>query len=214
MEHASELRGFLVVARKEGAQLGHLSAIYVDPVQKRIAALTFRKRWLGGGEYFVPIDAVQTLGRDVVLISSENEVTKIGDGKRPPGRSLKDLQGTWVTTANGKHLGTLVDLDFNTDWNISDLSLADDRELPIELDALQIGDEIIVPAEYADRVRSNSEAKPGFLRQLFGSESVDETKRTLKRALSREATTRPKGRTGKSRTDGKSAAKQDTPEAR
>lgn len=186
MEHASELRGLLVVASDEGAQLGNLSGIYIDPAKKSIAALTFRTRRLGGDEYFVAIGDVKTVGRDVVLISSEAAAQKISDEEKPPGKSLKELQGAWVTTMDGDHLGALVDLDFSDDWRISELSLANDGEVQVEANDIKIGDAIIVPVEYAERVRRARESSPGFLRRAFGGESLEDTKQALKRALTRQ----------------------------
>ena len=186
MEYASELRGFPVVSSDEGAVLGTLSTIYINAADRRVAALGYRTRWLRGEEFFVPISDVRKIGRDVVLIASETSAEKITNGvPEPPGRSLKDLQGVWVTTMDGRQLGTLVDVEFTEDWWISELSLAEDKAISVDAREIKIGDQIIVPAEYADRVRATRETEPGFLRRVFGGESRDDTKRALRRALRR-----------------------------
>jgi hypothetical protein len=129
----------------------------------------------------------------VALISTENVVHEITDDEQPPGRSLKDLQGAWVTSMNGHHLGTLVDFDFGEDCRITNVILADDRELPVNADEIHIGDDLLVPVAYADRVKESPQPTDrGFLRKIFGGESIESTKRTIRRA------TRPKASTDKS----------------
>lgn len=185
-EQASMLRGFLVVAVEEGAQLGTVSAIQVDPSRRGIVGFVYRTRWLGSEEQFVPIENVRTVGRDVLLVDREASVVAPARESPIPGRSVMDLQGVRVTADDGAHLGTLVDLEFSEgDWRISALTLADEKRLSIEPDAVNLGDDVIVPAAAKANVESTAEEKPGFLSRIFGKESVDETKAALRRALGR-----------------------------
>jgi sporulation protein YlmC with PRC-barrel domain len=191
LDRGSEMRGFLVVSRKEGDQQGIVSGLHIDTGTKRVAAYRYRRRKrIGTDEYFVPVEQVESVGRDVVTITSEEVATKCSEHAPAPGRSLKDLQGAWVTTMDGNHLGTLVDLEFeSTQWGITDLFLADDKRLPVRRDEIEIGDEILVPVGYRELVTDVDEGTPGFLRRAFGREALEDVKRALGRALRRKQKT-------------------------
>lgn len=178
LDRASNLRGIAVVSGDEGAQLGTLSALYVDTDKNRIAAIGYRTRRIGGDELYVLAADIQTLGRDVVLVSGERVARRITGATKAPGRNLKALQGSWVTTMDGHHLGTVMDLHFKPDdWSITTLVLGDETELPVDASEIKIGDEILVPASYAERLGKAGAPKHGFMRRLFGGASPSEPKR-------------------------------------
>jgi sporulation protein YlmC with PRC-barrel domain len=183
-ELLSELRGLLVIAREEGANLGVVSGIYFDPEAAKISCLTLGRR--KGKSRVVDATDVISFGRDVVMVSSEVGVKTVEEAGEPRGRSLKDLQGLWVTTHGGERLGTLVDVDVGgEDWSISEIRLADDKRLPVVAGEIVIGrDEILVPKEYAGRVTADHE-KPGFIGRLFGREAVEDAGSAIRRALKR-----------------------------
>lgn len=190
IETASDLQGVLVVAREEGAQLGTVSGVHVDPDKKAISAVVFRARGFGGKSYFVPTSEIQLVGRDVVLISTEKAAKPAGDGNEIPGKSLKDLQGCWVTTFEGTHVGTLVDIDFSPrDWSFSEITLAEDKHLPIVPGEIKMGDEILVPPAYLDKVLDSSKEKAGVLGRVLGKETVEDMKNTIKRVMKRSGQT-------------------------
>ena len=185
-EQASSLRGFLVVSIEEGVQLGTLSTIQVDPDRRGIVGFVYRPR-RRGDDRFVSLDHVRTVGKDVLLIDREDSVMTPTKETPAPGRSVTDLQGVRVTADDGTHLGTLVDLEFSEqDWRISALTLAEDKRLPIDADAVNLGDDVIVPAAAKAQVESTAEEKHGFLSRILGKESVDDTKAALRRALGRD----------------------------
>lgn len=185
MTEASELRGILVVAREEGAQLGSVTGIDVDTETRTIAAIRFRPRGFGRKESYVQMKDVVAIGRDVAFVNTEEAVVSTAE-EPSPGRSLNDLQGVWVTTREGKHLGTVVDLDFDrTSWRIQLLQLANDRLLVVNPDDIRIGDEIVVPTEYEARVEVLPKEKSGFLGRIFGKESIEDLSKTLRRAVQR-----------------------------
>jgi sporulation protein YlmC with PRC-barrel domain len=186
-DRSTDLRDLLVVAGEEGALLGIVSGMQIDTEAKRVAAFTFRRRKrVGTEELFVPVGEVESVGRDVVTISREAAAIKKSDAALL-GRSLKELQGAWVTALDGNHVGTLVDVEFTTtDWAITELILADDKKLPIDRDEVQIGDEILVPIEYRERVEDVGVEKRGFLHRVLGGEALDDMKQALRRALRRK----------------------------
>ena len=188
IERASELQGLLVVTREEGALLGSLCDVSVDTQAKRIAAFGHRHHRVGGADAFVPVSRILSLGRDLVLVSTEEAVSKVTKATPLPGKSLKDLRGVWVTAMDGRHLGTLLDVEFSPeDWGITQLYLADDKLLAVDCHQIEIGDEILVPTEYAHLIEDLKEAKPGLLERALGREVVEDTRKILKRALGKRA---------------------------
>lgn len=184
-ESISELRGVLVVAREEGAQSGGILGIFVDLEQKKLAGLTFRQGQFGKEQY-VGINDVLQLGRDVVSITTEMASGPLPEG--PLGRNLKAVQGLWVTTLDGKHLGALVDVDVSQgDWTISEFTLTGNKSLAVDAADITIGDdEILVPTIYAVKVETLTEDKPGFLGRVFGAESIGDVGKAVSRAMKRQ----------------------------
>ncbi|MCB9655648.1 MAG: PRC-barrel domain-containing protein [Deltaproteobacteria bacterium] len=184
VENASELRGILIVSREEGAILGAIDSIYIDPDTRALVAVGYRPRKNARRDRFVLTQAIEKVGRDVVLIDSEDSAKAVDEETTVPGRSLKSLQGCWVTTDDGRHLGTLVDVDFSSaHWLISELELADNKRLPVDPNELRIGDEIIVPRAYAERVTARPEAQYGVMGRLLGGDRIDDIRSTIQRVL-------------------------------
>ena len=185
MESIAELRGEGVVDLERGAILGTVCGVTVDPNTGRIAALVYKARKGARQKFFVPTESIEKIGRDLVLLKSDagRAIDEVEDA---PGISLKELQGCWVTTLQGKHLGTLVDIDFaSTDWRISDLELAHGKRMAVEAEEVKIGDEILVPAEYAARLTEIQREKYGVMGRLLGAERIDDLRRTMRRTLER-----------------------------
>ena len=184
-ETASDLKGVLIVAREEGAQLGTISGIYVSPERRALSGIGLRSRGLGRKEFFVGVDAIDRVGRDVIFVVSEHAAKPIEE-VADPGRSLKELQGEWVTTMDGRHLGTLVDVDFSPDsWQFSELTLAEGKHLPVNPAEIRIADEIIVPTAYLERVQDSAADREGLMSRAFGEERMKEMKESIRRALRR-----------------------------
>jgi sporulation protein YlmC with PRC-barrel domain len=169
-EQASEAVGYLVVAREEGARLGEVAHVFFDVASKRISGMTSRNGTFTPEVWF-GVDQIEVMGKDVILVKSAASLTAIGKGGVIKGSSLKELRGMLVVTADGRRLGTLVDLEVQSDnWTISELWLNDNQRLPVVAEEIQIGpDQIIVPAEYAAQVVGEKKASPGVLRRLFSS---------------------------------------------
>jgi sporulation protein YlmC with PRC-barrel domain len=127
----------------------------------------------------VPTSEVLRVGKNAVLISNEEAARPVNDLTPPPGRSVKDMHGVWVTTMDGHHLGTVEDMSFSTDWMIAELTLAKHRVLGIDPERSTIADEILVPSDCADKIREESppEAGHGLTR-----DALRKTKHVLQRA--------------------------------
>jgi sporulation protein YlmC with PRC-barrel domain len=186
-EHASEIRGYDIVTEKEGARLGHVSQVFLDPGEKKVSGLTFKPTMLSH-ESWVDATDITLIGRDVILIKAEEKAKSLaGDAPWVHGRSLKDLQGIAVVTKAGEQLGKLKDLEVQGEqWAISELTLSDARRLPIERDDLCIGpDQIILPEGYADRVTQADASEPSFLGRVFSADTAHEITETVKRTFNR-----------------------------
>jgi sporulation protein YlmC with PRC-barrel domain len=178
-EWISELRGLLAVSLKEGAELGTVSQVWIEPATRRVSGLSLRQGI--GRAAFVPIAAVQAIGRQIAFVQAEEDATPIDLKHAPTGRSLHQMQGLRVTTSAGKSLGLLVDFDVDpADWSIVELRLADGRALPVVAAEITLGDdEVIVPPGAANKVGPAKSAQPGLLQRMLGKEPFEQIKEAL-----------------------------------
>ncbi len=186
MESIAELRGILVIELENGSILGSVSGMTVDPQSGTIAALVYKTKKGTKQEFFVPREQVEKIGRDVVFLKSEagKAIEKIEEA---PGISLKELQGCRVITLQGKHLGTLVDIDFSaSDWQVSELELAEGKRVLVEAKDLKIGDDILVPVEYEKRLKEMPKERYGAIGRLFGPDRIDDLRRAVEKTLKRK----------------------------
>lgn len=180
MENLSSIRGFIIVSYEEGKRLGVISAIYINPDSKEIEAFQYKNQYfVPGDSFFVKKPDVQVIGQDLVIVNSEKSVIKVSESEKPAGISLKELQGANVSTDNGQILGAVLDFDFDPlNWKISKIALADDKELEVNPDEVKLGDVVIVPEHYKDKVKEEAK-KPGYLQKVWGNETFDEIKGTI-----------------------------------
>lgn len=181
-ENVFQLRGVLVVAYKEGVQLGKVSDIYIGKKANQIMGITFKGGLLGlEKESFVSFENIRKLGKDVVIISSEEKVNPLP--KELEKRGIKSMKGLKITTHDGAHIGELVDLSvIEDDYKITDLILDEGKMLEIEVGEITIGsDVILVPADYAARIKHIEEEKVGVLARIPDKEIFKEkVKETVK----------------------------------
>ncbi|MBI5510404.1 MAG: hypothetical protein HY903_16735 [Deltaproteobacteria bacterium] len=149
----SEVSGIMVISRSEGAHLGFVERVLIDPMTSSMATLTFRHSRLTP-EQAVPASAVVAFGRDVVFIDSEAAARAVEDGVDDSHRTVRDLLGLFVTTQNGTRLGTLAGVGVTVgDWQIAELYLAGGRVMAVKADHVTVGrDEILVPVGSALRI--------------------------------------------------------------
>ena len=186
MESASGLRGTLVVTKQEGSQLGQIAKIYFHPETKKISGVSLRKNLIGE-DFFVDVENIDFIGEDVIFVQNKEAVKPISEMNKPTGNSLKDLQGSWVTTLGGDHVGILVDVEIHPkEWVISELLLSESRRLSIEPAEVTMGqDEVLVPGNYADKVKESDASKRGFIARTFGQEIFDDLSNTIARTVKR-----------------------------
>ena len=198
-ENVSELRGALVVAYEEGVQLGKVYDIYIEKQANQIMGISFKGGLLGlEKESFVSFENIRKLGKDVVIISSEEKVKPLPKELEKSG--LKSMKGFKITTHDGAHIGELVDLSLiEDDYKITDLILDEGKMLEIEVGDITIGSDVImVPAEYAARIKDIEEEKIGLRARIPDKEilkekvketvkgTVEKVDDTIKRVLKKE----------------------------
>jgi len=183
-ESLSNLRSFIVVARKEGLRLGTVAETFVLPGTRKLSAIAV-KGGLADSERYVFLDNIELIGEDVILVKNVAAVKDDLGPTEESGRAFHDLRGMPVGTAGGVALGKLADMDIETKGGIlAVLFLADGRAVAVKADDVTLGrDQIVLPAGYEARVSEPDEARRGFLSKLFSQETVDEVTGTLKRAF-------------------------------
>ena len=184
-EKVSELRGIPVVAYEEGLQLGKVLDIFIEKQANQIKGISFKTGRLRlESESFVSIENISKMGKNVVIISSETAATSLP--KEFEGSSLKTLKGFKITTHDGKHLGEFSDLNVTMeDGKISEILLSGNKILDINVEDITIGaDVIMVPADYAARIKEIEKKQSGLLTRMFATAIVSDTvKDTVKETV-------------------------------
>jgi hypothetical protein len=169
MEHALGLRGVRVISGEQGALLGRLCMVYIDPSANRLAAFSYRTGRVGGRELCVSTDEALTITDDLIVISSARAAQPLSHDTLP-GPSLIQLVGRRITTVSGHHLGRLADLLFSNDWLIIGLLLDDRRRVSLRHHELSISEEMVVPEHCADELARCPDPVPSRLRAfIFGA---------------------------------------------
>jgi len=128
----SESVGTMVISREEGAHLGFVERIGVDPRTCSMSALTFRQSRLSP-EQAALTGSLVTLGRDVTFIETETAAVPATEAVKDEYRWLNELIGLPVTTQAGDRVGTLVDVGVSPeDWRIVEIYLSGERTIAIK----------------------------------------------------------------------------------
>jgi len=180
-ESMSDLRGMPVIARAEGRKLGTVVKVLIDPSTRRLAGLVLRPHRFADRQIVLGRD-IEVLGDDVVIVPKAAAAAGLLKDTLP-GRDVRDLQGVWVTTMDGRHVGTVVDLELDPETlELTALHLSDDRRLAVD-DTLAIGpDEMIVSADLQGKLTMPAEREPGLLSRLFGREQIKQVAGAMRRA--------------------------------
>lgn len=181
---ASGIRGLVVVSNKEGKLLGKVSHVFVDPVKKKLSGIVVKDEFWSMSRQYIPMSEIEDLGEDVVFIKAEKSCEKVSDLGDLPGMSIKDLQGKWITTREGKHLGQFLDANFSHGtWGLSELILSDNRVLKVTPDDITLGeDEVMVPKSYADKIVKQPQRKSGIMSLVFGEDTAEQVSKAVNRA--------------------------------
>lgn len=164
----SQLKGMEVLAEAEGALLGSVRRVLFDSRRRCAEAITFKGRGVVN-ERWVPVSAVRRLGRDVIFVGMLAEVRE----DQPGGRDVRDIQGLPVNTLDGKLLGQLQDLVFDTsDWSIKLLHLQGGREAELDQRSVLGEDAVLLSAGVRLSLSPTGEKRTGFLARVLGKEDT------------------------------------------
>jgi sporulation protein YlmC with PRC-barrel domain len=166
-----DIQGMQVVSLAEGRALGTVQKVFLDPARQTVSGLVVRGAGLTGGESWIPIQEVDRVGEDVVFASRAAACQP----RRPSGRSLKELMGMPVATRDGKLLGSLIDVEIDEAWRVTELILSEGRWVALAPDSALVGpDTILLPASTLAMERARPQGAGGLLAWLFGVRVVDE----------------------------------------
>lgn len=117
MSRYERTKGLRVVTTKEGNEAGKVDDLVVDPDQKKVSWLRLHSGGLFGNRQWVPVEAVHSVGDDVVTINSEADLLVAPNA--PEAEALVSAQrgliGNKVVTEGGERLGEIVDYEFTPD---------------------------------------------------------------------------------------------------
>ncbi len=117
MPQYERIKGLRVLTTKEGNEVGKVDDMVIDPDQKKVSWLRLHSGGLFGTRYWVPVEAVHTLGDDVVTINTEAELR--ASANAPAAEAIvntkRGLIGNKMVTESGERLGEIVDYEFTAD---------------------------------------------------------------------------------------------------
>jgi uncharacterized protein YrrD len=101
---SSELKGKAVISITSGARLGRVDDVLFDPASLDVAAFRVSA---GGQQAVIPFDQVQSVGRDAVMVPSDDVAQWIATSNAGAGLlSFDDLKHRKVVDDAGTLLGT------------------------------------------------------------------------------------------------------------
>lgn len=189
----SALQKTLVVTFEEGLRLGRVHDVFLDRQTKRIEGIAFSHGLLGAEDkFYVDRAAILKLGRDVVIVSRQEDARPLTDEMGP--KSLKLLKGRKVTTAEGAFIGDLTDITVHRENGlIAEIHLTDDRAMEVDLAEISLGpDVIVVPTGWTGRIRHVEVEKTGVLERALDFTALPESLRHRYAEL-KESVNRSKG---------------------
>lgn len=107
-----EIADKAVISVDNGRILGHIRDIYTDQEAGRLEGLYLGSEGLfNKTRHVIPRDAVQLLGKDVVLVHNEDVVRELAAvPQAETWLRRKDLRGRRVETSGGTRIGTIGDV--------------------------------------------------------------------------------------------------------
>lgn len=112
----NDVIGHKVITLKSGKEVGKVSDVVYDPGEQRVKAfLVDEGHWFGNGRA-IPLSDIKSIGKDAVIIDSENLVRRVSDvmGRETSlGRNGHHLAKTRVVTDTGTDLGRVSDIYFD-----------------------------------------------------------------------------------------------------
>jgi sporulation protein YlmC with PRC-barrel domain len=177
-----DIKGMWVATYTEGAMLGTVNNIYLDPEEKKVVGLVLRTGTpLAGEDLWIDIKNVKKIGVDLIFLSKGNTVAK----DEPQGKKLAQLIGMPISSKDGRALGQLVDVEVDRDsWQITELGLNNNQSVPVDRMETVLGEDLIlVQAKVEPETRSSQKNKENLVDQVFGKDFIKQTSDAVKRVL-------------------------------
>jgi sporulation protein YlmC with PRC-barrel domain len=107
----SELTGHPVLSTADAQELGRVDTVVVDPRSRSVRAYR-----LGGGKWCIPTESTKSVGADAVMVEGADAIVEPRDDleQRAVERNLQII-GSRALTDHGNEIGTVSDLDFDTE---------------------------------------------------------------------------------------------------
>lgn len=153
------VKGTAVVSLGNGAKLGNVDHVFLDPERKRIVGFSFHQGGLfGKTSGVIDIDDVHGIGADAVTIDDVSAVRSelVLEAKGCELIDLDDLLGRKVITAGGSFVGKVAAVRFGesshalVSLEVEEEDRKEHRQVPAER-IEQLGSELIVVAEAVER---------------------------------------------------------------
>ncbi len=168
MMRAKIIKGFPVVSLEDGAMIGKVQELLVDPSEKKVEALLVgEKGFLKGRTQFISYSRVNNIGKDVITVEPGRQLVTADVHAHLENLKKYSFLGNNVITQDGDYLARVQDYTFNPQTGkIENLLLYDFREeLNIEKEmflsmegVLNLGrDYIIVRSNYLEYFHKPSE---------------------------------------------------------
>jgi len=177
-----DIKGMWVATYTEGAMLGTVNNIYLDPVQKTVVGLLLRSGTpLAGEDIWIDIKDVKKVGIDLIFLSNENSVSK----GEPQGKKLVQFVGMPISSKDGRSLGTLADIEVDRDsWQITELGVNNNQSVAVDIAETVLGEDLIlVQANAQVENRSRGKNKESFVTSVLGADFIKQTSEAVKRVL-------------------------------
>jgi uncharacterized protein YrrD len=117
MSRYQEVKGLAVISLAEGAQIGKVDEVVVDPDRKVVCWLRLHSGGLLGDRTWVPVEAVYGVGTDAVTIRAQEAVRAQNEAPEADAiiQSRRVVIGSPAVTETGQRLGVVRDYEFAPD---------------------------------------------------------------------------------------------------
>lgn len=110
MKPIDELLGMSVLTLKEGARLGSLRGVEIDPLEGRVRYLRFAEH--GRREGYIPWEAVHSIGADAITVRSAGDARETLTAVEREGLTSQ-VGDRPAMTESGTQLGTVTSYDLD-----------------------------------------------------------------------------------------------------
>lgn len=114
----NDVIGLKVISKNNGRNLDKVEDIVYDPHEQRVRALLLDSGGWFSDAKVILIDEINSIGKDAVIIDSENQIRKASDVTDRVANIAKDdkyLTKTKIITDSGNDLGSVTDIYFDAD---------------------------------------------------------------------------------------------------